>query len=311
MLKLDNEIIELLKKNSSSSKETGNELIIRCPYCGDSSNPNKQHLYVKTVTDELSFPFHCFRCDTSGNLIKLLKDMNIFDVRLMSKLINSTHYSNYKFDESKPKSFSYSSKIDPIKAKYITDRLKLETLPEYISKFIVTDFSNYDTLSDGMKFILNQNYVGFATFNKKKIICRNTKNDNDYNRYITIRADNELDFFATIPDKINLLSEGKIVVAEGIFTLLAGYLKLRNDLKLNNTILVAGGGKSYLKAVKFAMYYFGVPDWDIYILADSDVNKSFFKNQFISLKSRTIKILYNDKNDFCDDYNKYSIVNLY
>ncbi|MGB9674925.1 MAG: hypothetical protein ACPLX8_02205, partial [Nanopusillaceae archaeon] len=304
-------IIDELIKHSGSHKLTKDELIIRCPYCGDSIHKNRQHLYIKLETDRFSFPFKCFRCDESGTIIKLLKDMNLMKPEYITKLINPGNSKKYEFNEMKKQEFKINNNnLDSNKLSYIKKRLKLDELPDYITRFVITDFNEVPDISGGMKYILNKNYVGFLTFNKKKIICRKITDNDDLTRYIVLKMDESIDYFLTIPNKVNLLAEGKILVGEGIFTVLAGYNKLKNDLKLDNCIVVSGAGKSYLKSTKYAMYSFGIPDWDIYILADSDVKKDFLSDQFQSLKNKNIKVLYTDKGDFCDDYTKYSISNL-
>ena len=43
----------------------GSEINCRCPYCGDSIDQRKGHLYIKNVPGHV-FQFYCQKCNTSG-----------------------------------------------------------------------------------------------------------------------------------------------------------------------------------------------------------------------------------------------------
>ncbi len=314
MYELDKDIVNMLTSNSESSKLTKSELIIRCPYCGDSSHKSKHHLYLKLFSDNGIFPFYCFKCGTSGSAIKLIKDMNLYNYEISIKLIPKSF-------ENKFKEINYNSyenlanrKQSEDKLSYVKKRLGITEIPEYIRRTIITNYTKTPNISTGMVELLNKYYVGFLSFHKKRIFSRYYYNDNnsDFTRYINLSFDDTTDYFMVIPnDSINPLSIGKIIVGEGVFTSLSGYLKLSKDLNFTNSVVVAGSGKSYLKAVKYAIYNFGIPDWHIYVLVDSDVNDSFIENQFREYNDiKVIKILRCDKNDFAEDYKHYSITNL-
>lgn len=50
----------------------GDELILRCPYCGDSKNPDRGHLRVNLKKGV----FHCYRCQYSGKIpLQFLLDL--------------------------------------------------------------------------------------------------------------------------------------------------------------------------------------------------------------------------------------------
>lgn len=44
------------------------EQIFRCPFCGDSDNPNKGHLYVNNTMGM----FNCYKCDIGGSINRML-----------------------------------------------------------------------------------------------------------------------------------------------------------------------------------------------------------------------------------------------
>lgn len=316
---INQKVLNHIISNVTKYKVSNHELIIRCPYCGDSEDERKSHLYINIDDDQNVFPFHCFRCETSGSIYKLLKDLNLLNSEIIIDLYINKNTIKSKYINKKELTFEkLPDKYDNKKLNYIKERLNIpfdEDIPEYIKKHIITDFTNVceNILSMYTIDMLNNNYVGFRTFNKRKLVCRKINNDDKLNKYFNVMINNvNNDYFITSETDINVFRQGRIILGEGIFTALSGYMKLKNKLNLNNSIIVAGNGKSYFKSYNFAVYTFGIPDWDLYVLADSDVNIQFLKYQFKTLSHRNnIKVLYTDKNDFADDWKKYSIQNLF
>ena len=63
------ESVNILKDNIRCLRRANNgEYIFRCPYCGDSQNVFKGHLYVNPKMGV----FNCYKCDMGGNLNRLL-----------------------------------------------------------------------------------------------------------------------------------------------------------------------------------------------------------------------------------------------
>jgi len=107
MFNLNNyiEIENHLKSISRIYKQTNNNWIqIFCPFCGDATrkaNPTHGHLYLSK-----SFPyFLCFRCNSSGNLIKLLLHTEFNNHEIINTLQkiskNNIDYLYYKHIENK------------------------------------------------------------------------------------------------------------------------------------------------------------------------------------------------------------------
>lgn len=316
---LSEEIINSICEYANGNyKKTSRELVIRCPYCGDSNDIRKKHLYVQIDNGEYGFMYHCFKCNASGTLTKLLRDIGRLNINYATEIRKQTKNKNsHRYIELK-KNYTFDilqNKIDSKKLEYVKTRLNLTEVPKFITDHIITDFDYIDEriINDKMKKTLNECYIGFRTFNKRKIICRNITQNKSLNRYIIVDTnDKQPDYFMTTNGEFDVLNPGKIIIAEGVFTVLGGYFKLHDKIKMSNYILVGGAAKSYLKATLFTTYNFGIPDWQIYILADTDVKKDYLKNDFEMFKNKkTIKVLYCDKKDFADDWTNYSIENLF
>ena len=60
------------------------EIMVRCPYCGDSNNKNHAHFYIKSTTP---YEFFCQKCEIKGYLNEdNLKDFNIYNDLLFNDL---------------------------------------------------------------------------------------------------------------------------------------------------------------------------------------------------------------------------------
>ncbi len=80
--------------------ERPNNIICRCPYCGDSSkHHNKGHLYIAKDKPV----FHCVRCDSSGHISRLLIDLDIISdpnlFNVFRSVISHTKKDTYSFDK--------------------------------------------------------------------------------------------------------------------------------------------------------------------------------------------------------------------
>ena len=265
-------------------KET--EIIIRCPYCGDSvKNPNHAHLYVsKYVLPGYNSPmFHCMRCGASGPVSKLLRKLGISKSKVDVTPVKSISEIRNRVDFYRK--FKQSSKID-----YVKMRLDVSEIPEWIDKTMVDSVSIQDNTL--LSKIINEQYVGFKTYNSKRANFR-CITPNPKMRYITLNKTPERDFYITYPKMPKFLKKGTLVVAEGVFSLLRGYLSLRKLSYFtsdNQIVLTASWSKKSLNTcVKYVVSYFGIFDWDIILLADKD------------LETYTVKfpcrILYNRRHD--------------
>ena len=79
------EVINFLKNSAAVFQDSGNEYVTHCPYCDDALRPNARshgHLYISKTSPV----FHCFRCETSGHLGTLLRDLGFTDNSVLNEL---------------------------------------------------------------------------------------------------------------------------------------------------------------------------------------------------------------------------------
>ena len=126
---------DFLKSISDNNyfKETNNEIILRCPYCGDSQkHKNKARFYVsKNIPTGYSLPmFHCFNgnCNESGNILRLFKDfgLKITDDNIKDYLnIDESMITNinYKIKKNKIKYQNLKNEMNDVQRSYMEGRL--------------------------------------------------------------------------------------------------------------------------------------------------------------------------------------------
>ncbi len=276
------------------------EFSIRCPFCGDSAK-NKQHTHLyasKYILPDYPQPvFYCMRCGESGTIKKLLRQLKISasKVEIEVPTISSENIrENIYFERNNKR----QDKIE-----YVKQRLNLQELPKWIDDTIVDSFKIPEKRN--LERMLNYDFVGFTSYRKSRVNCRNIKSNNI--RYITLSKDFKKDHYIVQPKDIKLLQKGTIILAEGVFSLLRGYFTLKQLEYIGDSdqiILVASWSKSSLiSAYQFVTDLFGIIDWRLIILADKDFNYHTFP-----YKST---ILYNRDNlDFGNDCKRIKEIKL-
>jgi hypothetical protein len=150
---------------------------------------------------------------------------------------------------------------------------------------------------------LNNNYIGFLTYNESKIILRNI-NDSSPNRFYNLNLSNNVLFdFYTVGREIDLLDVFHnglvIVITEGIFSLLNVYKKEKHNYPFKNVVFCAALNKDFFNKVNFLARKLAVISPLIKIYSDSEVEESFILDQFSdSIYSRIQIYKNNEKSDF-------------
>jgi hypothetical protein len=320
-------LIKTLSEKLSFCKLTSDkkELIIRCPYCGDSSKThNHGHFYI-ALDKENYFPYYCQKCNSSGIINRnFFKDINVVDYDLISSIeinnkeakkklkyrtsniggLKSLIYSNDEICLP-----SYDDRYDYDKLEYLENRYSFNIdidkfICQYKTVFNLEAFLDinkidYYNCSEYMFKELNNNYIGFLSNDKNFIIFRNIDKNCDKNKryYMYNIYDNpEGKRFYTIETKVNILEpQVDIVLAEGPFDIIGIKEYFYNDIN-ENTIFTSINGKGY----GLVLNYFarlGFLNMNIKIYSDKDVNLTFYKNlinNYNILKNNKLTIYYND-----------------
>ena len=309
--------------NLNSSK---NELMIRCPYCGDSQKSELHtHMYIG-LDNEFCFPYYCQKCTSSGIVDRdFLKDINVLDYILMGELekLNKKNAYNQKNRKSVNTTYDIKSlmKRKPLiipefkgtsrevaKLDYINSRYSFDLEPEqYIQgykvifsfkKFVEENELEEIYLNDYMLKNIIRNYIGFLSSDQSYIIFRNIdpncrKNERYY--MYNIFNDQTGKRFYTCNSKIDLLTPKiELVMSEGPFDIL-GIKEYFYKGNTENKIFTSVNGKGYGLIINhFARL--GFLNMDISIYSDADVGIGMYRNlkrSYEMISNNKTKVFYN------------------
>lgn len=275
---------------------------VRCPFCGDSrKNPNNAHLYIKIIVDKDDRQWYkCQRCQEGGLVDDFLLDsLGIYDPILselqkernknISKIVGKKGYRYNKIPTLKllpPLDNIYTD----AKIKYIENRLGIKLSIQDILNYKMVlnywDFFKYNYIKQFTRHSniiegLDKNYIGFLTTKNEFINSRKIYDDYDdyFKRYINYNIfglkDNTIRLY-TITNKIDLMKNFKIIMAEGIFDIIGIHNHFYKKKKSDNLIFCAVLGSGYESAINYFIKR-GILFADYYIYSDKEVKLSQYK----------------------------------
>ncbi len=275
------------------------EHLTRCPFCGDSLNPNKGHMYMHIVLDDTSpIQYHCARCGEGGyltpnvlrrfgiesnDLKQLLDQLNHHTGRRDRRMIMEKSYA--MFDYVLPDRIKY-----PMKLKYIEDRLGISVTEDVISECkIITSIADFlktneiDSLTADKSVVTmyEYDYIGFLSYGNSYILLRDVSGrhkDFSWIKYPITDASRGSKIFYSMSSAIDIETEDPITIniAEGVFDIISiGY-----NLKQNkpNTINIANTGKEYSSLISFLVSK-GLVGSNVTLNIYSDNDKIFNKKE--------------------------------
>ena len=281
----------------------GKEIVIRCPFCGDSKNLRHAHFYmsVPQSQEDISL-YQCKRCPNKGIISdELLRRIGCNDSNIM---IEITKHNAEVMSLPKYKSLKKIN-IYPLKWNLIRKDPNNQIKLDYINKRIGSNFTIFDLAK--VKIILNlydvintnhleltrhqmvcndldKYFMGFISFDNSYCGLRKVTNKELHNavnkRYINYSLVNKTDDrknFYVIPTRIDILDPApvKIHIAEGQFDILSIYYNL-NQCNDYQNIYMACGGKSYSQALEFILTESGIINYEIHFYPDRDVTDNEF-----------------------------------
>jgi hypothetical protein len=299
------------------------EIIIRCPFCGDSAkDPHKGHFYIM---NKAPFKYYCQRCQSKGIVnSQLLQKINVFDYEVVNmvnqsfrdyqKKLTIKYGSELNFFSNRQLKFypNQYTGLENSKIKYLEDRLDIvleeKDVETYKLILNVKDFltnNNIDinkrlkTPKDKDLFNKVQNHtIGFLTADKNTIICRSLDTEKTgfrYHNYSLFPDNVESKKFFTVKKNLDLsLPEHKIIMTEGIIDVIGvhNHVYSRDD----ESLYVSNNGKSFLFVLDY-LASLSLLNVNIEIYSDKDVNLKFY--EYIMKNNRLAK--FNGLNIF---YNK-------
>lgn len=276
----------------------GREVVIRCIFCGDSSNKRHAHFYISVpqTQDELSF-YHCKRCPNHGIVDdELLRKIGCVDSNLLvdimkhnSEVLSLPKYKSLKQINVYPLRYDLirkeSSNID--KLSYINNRIgsnfnyaDITRLKIFLNLYDIININNLElTRHKSICDSLDKYFIGFISYDNSYCGLRKITDQELYQsinkRYINYNLINKFDDrknFYVIPTEIDVLNiePVNIHIAEGQFDILSIFYNL-NYCNTKQNIYIACGGKSYIQALSFILQETGIINYNIHYYPDKDV----------------------------------------
>lgn len=318
-------LCELPHKLSSD----GVQIMLRCPYCGDSSHDiDAKHFSIKIEPDE-GEPVLCrcwlAKCGHTGILKTYdLQLLGITDLNVISELSMYNRSINKNFDRlfvvRTPKAYeavNLASDYNQQKLDYINQRLGINLRFEDMRTYKI-QLSLYDMLQiNGIKRlafkrdrcdILNDYTIGFISMYSDYLICRDITSDLKTGmRYTNYRISGKINpedmKLYSIPREIDLLDPHSAIIniAEGPFSILGAYLNTDLGTEKPNSVWIANCGSDYRGNIIHVCKQYGLLRVRINIWSDSEIKLEKYQKLYRSLKDvldiRAFQVLYNRKAD--------------
>ena len=273
----------------------GKEIVCRCRYCPDSSDPNHGHMYV-SVPQEPNDPilFHCFKCQTSGILdSRTLIEWGIYDpvIAVEADKINKAAAKSNKFTGYSREWYPFTNHVDDYnlaqaKVDYINHRIGTSlTIQDCMNQKIVLnlreaiDYNRVQpyTRHENIVNQLDQNFLGFLSLDNNFVNLRRLCDeglvyqsiDKRYINYNIHGKQDNTEKMYVMPTKIDLTNPNKINihVAEGPFDILSIRYNLRAG---ENGIFAAVTGSGYKGLIMHLVNTFKIFYFNLHVYPDND-----------------------------------------
>ena len=237
-----NQINQHFQHISKIFKQINTEQIqIHCPFCDDASRPNAMnhgHLYISYS----KCVFHCFRCNSSGTLFKLLISTDFKDNEVLSFLAKNIKYNFIK-------DYYGTAKIQ--KKKDVRLMIKEQNLKSMLDpNFNI--FRNYlyeriGTNIDYTEFLISLGYFknnlscDFFNYESQLVVTRLIQNCERY-RYHKHENSNGQYYFQDIEKEYK-----NVILTEGVFDLINVYIYNYN---FDNSFFLPVNNKNYLNPIE-------------------------------------------------------------
>ena len=261
-------IEELYKRPGYPPNVRGDSYVVRCPYCGDSSNPRHGHFYITIVMDEETpILYNCFKCPAGGVMNRDTMDLLEMEDEDLQKGLSVLNRNSIKYDkreinrETKVLTFDYKlPEIDTrkfgYKLDYIRNRLGLEfdlqTFSEMkvitsLRDFLKLNKINKLTCENSIAYLFERSYVGFLSHGNGYILFRDVteKAPNPWVKYPITEKSRQGKVFYSMQSEIDLFTKDTINInlAEGVFDIFGACYHLH--LPKTNSVNIAVTGKYY------------------------------------------------------------------
>ena len=261
----------------------GRECVIRCPYCGDSKDPRSAHLYVGYNRRKNSISYHCFKCNTNGDVgIQFFRTLGIYDSNIINLVVefNSSHRVTTNVYNKDHQGYQTNNSIitaDPIipvfdtpeyikKLSYINNRIGgnltfrdiqayriVLNLMDFLTMNGVTTFSRTMNIMDQLAF----GFVGFLSADSTHVTLRRIVPEDKVHESISKRYtnytihENGIQMYC-IREWVNELAPNVVCIAEGAFDILSLHYNFLSAFP--NKIMFAACGKGVDSVIRYLVY---------------------------------------------------------
>lgn len=266
-IQLRNAIKKKCNEENSYYREVDSmRILIRCPFCGDSSDPSHAHFYVICDLDSnRNAGYICFKCNEHGPFTReTLIALGISDPNLQSGLVMlnktsdkiakngyDTENKMRQFNLIRPQITSKGRKIhyleDRLQREFSIDELEASKVVPSIHAFLdKNDIHNY-RFSLGQMNLLEHNYIGFLSYGNSHLLLRDITGTafQPWIIYPILPESVSNRVFYTISQELELFTSDSITInlSEGVMDILSVCYNLGYNKK--NTLNVAVKGKGY------------------------------------------------------------------
>ena len=300
----------------------GRELRYRCPYCGDSKNPNHSHGYIKLdVAPGEPYLYYCHRCQARGRVdIEFLNQFdNEYDRRVVRNYNNelSINESGNRVSSSRVSIevplFDMTKQRNQEKLGYLNNRLDLDLDVTDCKRLkivlSVRELVEYNQLKVTNNYLFEQiedSYISFLNANNTALVCRSIVSNSSH-RYLRYRLMNypESVPYIIMPNRLTLFDyDIAVIMAEGPFDMLGIYYYLR---PVEHALYCSVNG-NYYQRLLLDLVERGVFKPKVYIYADRDQSLTIYRKLFNNYKHlfSSFSVAYNTRSKDYGDYDALS-----
>lgn len=309
------------------SSGDGTNVIVRCPYCGDSvKSSDHGHFSIKVdVAQNEPMWYQCFRAECGAKGILKTSTLQMLGCTDMETIMELSRHNNgigsgidKDFIVKRSRGYELVNLDIPMnqnKLKYVNSRLGTE--------FEVGELRNYKIQLGLYEFLrvnninklayartacdtIEANCIGFMSMYGDYLIFRDCSDNlvtgRRYNIYRASGKPNPTDMkLYCIPTEIDILSPepADINIAEGTFSILGAYLHTKIGRDHRNSIWCANCGTGYLNTILHLAKQYGLLDMCIHIWSDSEIGVGKYEKVIKDLKGRisieSFDVHYNSK----------------
>lgn len=284
----------LIAEKNAKLGSSGKQIIIRCPWCGDSKDARNAHLYIgPNKRGDGSIAYHCFLCGRGGTVnYDFFRNIQCYDINLINEIITyNARVSRGKYydvlvtndgvEHYSPiirNMYPDSAELAFAKLEYINKRLgtnlffnDLDRLKIILSinRYIRDNHIQGSTRKMDILSTLDHNYMGFLSIDNTHIVERAIVDDTTHvsdlikRRYINYclmpRKFHRFLYYA-IPASIDMSKPITIHLAEGPFDVLGIYFNVIGVENSANHIFIASCGKTAFEgALHYLFVFLAIP----------------------------------------------------